>query len=381
MTDLSFTLKIADLFIKVIPVSERLRPLVSRYVAERADHIDFTVELSPKDVETENEWLALQRKITERIIDFNVVLIHASALSIDGSGYMYLGKSGTGKSTHARLVREVYGSRVKMVNDDKPFVRVTENGAFVCGSPWCGKHNLETPECVPLRGLCFLHQAPENSITELVGFDAFKALFPQVYRQPRKEAEERTLELLEKLLGTVKCYSMNCNMEPEAAITSIRTMHKVTFEQLLKKDGEITYRTRGTSMQPMLTENRDVVIIKSVTGDEVKKYDVVLYRRPGDAGRYVLHRVMKVKENTFDIIGDNQYRMERNVPKEWIIGRLTSFIRDGKEIATDDPEYLDYVKKTTRSYPKRALKGFFGAAVGKIRRIFKNRTQKETERA
>lgn len=76
------------------------------------------------------------------LLYYNILLMHGSALCMDGEAYIFAAPSGTGKSTHARLWREVFGDRVWMINDDKPLVRVEEERAFVFGSPWCGKHKL-----------------------------------------------------------------------------------------------------------------------------------------------------------------------------------------------------------------------------------------------
>ena len=94
-----------------------------------------------------------------------------------------------------------------------------------------------------------------------------------------------------------------------------------TFEQLLAQDGRLVYKTKGTSMEPMLRQNRDLVIIE-VPASRLKKYDVALYRR-GES--YVLHRVVDVKEDCYLIRGDNTYTLE-NVPDRAVLGVLTGFV-------------------------------------------------------
>ena len=99
-----------------------------------------------------------------------------------------------------------------------------------------------------------------------------------------------------------------------------------TFEEILEKDGKLVYKTKGVSMNPMLYQNRDLVVIEVPKG-RLRKYDVALYRR---GKSYVLHRVIEVNDNgTYSIRGDNTYRIE-TVPEEAVIGVLTSFVRDGK---------------------------------------------------
>ena len=107
-------------------------------------------------------------------------------------------------------------------------------------------------------------------------------------------------------------------------------------------------------MQPMLYQNRDLVII-SVPKDRLQPYDVALYRR-GSA--YVLHRVIKVREKDYLIRGDNTYHMEV-VPDSAVIGVLTGFKRKGKDYSVQDPMYRRYVRIWCAIYPVRAVAVYF----------------------
>ena len=124
-----------------------------------------------------------------------------------------------------------------------------------------------------------------------------------------------------------------------------------TFESLLARDGRLVYKTRGTSMQPMLYENRDLVVISAPQG-RLQPYDVALYRR-GSA--YVLHRVIKVRESDYLIRGDNTYHVEV-VPDSAVIGVLTGFKRKGKDYSVQDPMYRLYVHVWCAIYPARKVR-------------------------
>ena len=113
-----------------------------------------------------------------------------------------------------------------------------------------------------------------------------------------------------------------------------------TFEEILSKDGKLVYKTKGVSMNPMLYQNRDLVVIVP-NKERLKKYDVALYRR----GRsYVLHRVIEVND-------DGTYLM----PDSAVLGVLTEFVRDGKQYKVTDEEYLRYVHAWCAAYPVRRL--------------------------
>ncbi|MBR4333181.1 MAG: S26 family signal peptidase, partial [Clostridia bacterium] len=77
-------------------------------------------------------------------------------------------------------------------------------------------------------------------------------------------------------------------------------MH-TAFEEILRRDGHLVYKTRGVSMEPMLHENRDLVILQAPSL-RLKKYDVALYKREN---AYVLHRVIGVEKERYLFRGDN----------------------------------------------------------------------------
>ena len=124
-----------------------------------------------------------------------------------------------------------------------------------------------------------------------------------------------------------------------------------SFEELLAQDGKLVYKTKGVSMQPMLTENRDLVII-AVPEGRLKPGDVAFYRRGKD---YVLHRVIRVLEDGYLIRGDNTYVLER-VPESAVLGVLTAFNRKGKLHRVTEPGYRRYVRLWTALYPLRAFR-------------------------
>ena len=168
------------------------------------------------------ETLAVYRGIAEKMPFYDRFLFHGSAISVDGTGYLFTAKSGTGKSTHARLWRELLGERAVMVNDDKPLLQVTDRGAVVYGTPWDGKHRLSSNISAPLRAICILERAPVNRIREISKSEALPTLIQQAYRPKNPAALAQTLALLDRL--NVRFYRLSCNMEPEAAELSYHTL-------------------------------------------------------------------------------------------------------------------------------------------------------------
>ena len=117
-------------------------------------------------------------------------------------------------------------------------------------------------------------------------------------------------------------------------------MTELTYEEYLEKNGSMTYSNVGTSMMPLLKQGRDLFTVTKKGSERCKKYDVVLYRRPPD--KYVLHRVVKVRENDYVILGDNCINKEYGITDDDILGVMTSFVHKGKQHTVNDMTYRIY---------------------------------------
>lgn len=92
--------------------------------------------------------------------------LHASVIQYEGNGYFFLGKSGTGKSTHSRQWLSAF-PEAELINDDNPILRLVDGQPVIFGSPWSGKTPCYKNMCAPVRGIVQLKQAPENSYERL----------------------------------------------------------------------------------------------------------------------------------------------------------------------------------------------------------------------
>jgi hypothetical protein len=146
------------------------------------------------------------------------VLFHAAVVSLDGQGYMFLGKSGTGKSTHARLwLKHING--VELMNDDNPAVRVKADGtATVYGTPWSGKTPCYKNVSAPLGGIVLLSQAPYNRITRLNGIGAYAAVVASISGKRWDSRIADGLHETENALATgVPMWHLDCLPDADAA--------------------------------------------------------------------------------------------------------------------------------------------------------------------
>ncbi len=170
------------------------------------------------------ERAAIQRQFAEYLFDFDTLLFHGSAIALDGKGYLFTADSGTGKSTHTRLWREVFGASAVMVNDDKPFLQFKDGQVLLHGSPWSGKHGLDSNISVPLAGICLLERGKENSIRTASPEQMLPMLQKQSYQPLDNARHDRFSELVEQLCHSIPLWHMACNKEPAAAIMARNAM-------------------------------------------------------------------------------------------------------------------------------------------------------------
>ena len=210
---------------------------------------DFSITITPEDVRFEREKTteealeegfrirnfpdtyleraSIQRKFAEYLFDFDTLLFHGSTVAVDGAAYLFTANSGTGKSTHTRLWRQVLGERAVMVNDDKPFLRFTQEHILACGSPWSGKHGLDANIAVPLKGICILQRGAENRIRSLSASEAMSMLRKQSYRPLDCRKSEAFAVLVDKLAARIPLWQMECTKDPQAAMVSYSAMSAV----------------------------------------------------------------------------------------------------------------------------------------------------------
>lgn len=244
-------MELAKKKISVATIYENTREYCREYLCDGKP--DFAVSILTEDIEAEQdknmrqdilegctpvhhtlpylEIVALQRKITERLFAYDTLLFHGSVVAVDGQAYLFTAKSGTGKSTHTRLWREMLGERAVMVNDDKPFLQIKEDKVLVWGSPWNGKHKLGTNICVPLKAICVLERGEENVIRPISAVEALPMLMQQSQRPQKPENFPKYMELIDQLAGKTAFYRMACNMDPQAAEVAYRAMSREGKEE------------------------------------------------------------------------------------------------------------------------------------------------------
>ena len=294
--------------------------------------------------------------------------------------YMFLGKSGTGKSTHSALwLKHIEGCT--LLNDDNPVVKVDANSrrATVYGSPWSGKTHCYKNESAAIGAFVQLHQAPKNEIRKESAAHAFAILLPSfsVLKENEKIYRE-AISAVTALASFSNVYTLNCRPDKEAALLCRNTVAGDNSDAAREKTKEqddckskhagrkikqlpkelmmreiadlagsgyaVTITVKGNSMRPFLADGRDKVILKGLEENEknksIKTGDVLLARDL--KGNIYLHRVIKRNGNLLKTQGDGNYKQTEDIVLKDIMGRVTDVIRKGKKYPVNGCTWKTY---------------------------------------
>ena len=263
----SFTMEIVGLAVCVRPLFESTKEYCRPYLTGKAP--EFSVQVTPEDLafeqmlldrEADEEGLkrrkftdpflertSIQRRVADALLERDTLMLHGSTVAVDQKAYLFTAPCGTGKSTHTRLWRELFGARAVMVNDDKPFLQITEDGVFACGSPWSGKHGLATNVRVPLRGICSLRRGKENKICPAAPEVLVDLLRHQAHAPEDAALRPKAFSLVDRLAALVPMWEMECNKELDAAKLAHRAMDKTQSAGSLEIADSIGYNEENST--------------------------------------------------------------------------------------------------------------------------------------
>lgn len=229
--------KIVDLYVDLGYKYERLIKQAAAYKTDEKAKPDITICLSDKyinDKQAENPHLSAEQCeyiwtgsfFYDALINFRGFVLHSSAVMVDGKAYLFSAPSGTGKSTHTSLWLKHFGNRAQILNDDKPAVRITDDGIRVYGTPWSGKTDLNINTSAELGGICFLERDTNNHIEEISKAEAVVKVLNQTLRPSEKNQMGLLLDTLDVVIGKTPVYKMGCTISEEAAIMAYEKMSK-----------------------------------------------------------------------------------------------------------------------------------------------------------
>lgn len=173
--------------------------------------------LSDEDI----EYIYTGAAFYEALLHFNGFMLHSSGVVVDNYAYLFSADPGTGKSTHTDLWVKYFGNdRAKIINDDKPAIRMINDKIYVYGTPWSGKTDQNINMKVPLGAIVFLERSEDNWIKEIEPKEAIPLILQQTIRPREPEVMIKLLDMLDIVLRRVKLYRLGCNISEEAVKVS-----------------------------------------------------------------------------------------------------------------------------------------------------------------
>ena len=171
------------------------------------------------------EFLCISQAVSDALLkNYDGFLFHSSAISYEGSGILFSAVSGTGKSTHARFWKNLFGDKVVYVNDDKPFIREVGGEFFVYGNPWDGKERLSNNVKVPLKVICFIERGTQTTVRDMSVPNAVVSFYNQTFRAIEEDMQDKFLSLIDRLLRKVKIVKVTLPLDeksPEKVLEAI----------------------------------------------------------------------------------------------------------------------------------------------------------------
>jgi len=204
--------RIAGLTVQLSPKFVLLGERADTY---RIDEGEADIVIPPLGNDAYEEYSETAKALYSAMLPYDAFFLHSSAIEYNGKAYLFSAPSGTGKSTHTSYWCKELGARI--INDDKPVIRLIDGDFFACGTPFSGKNDLSRNVCVPLGGIATLYRADRNVCESLPKHKALYALLNQTLRPDDFAVYDRLLSLLEQLLDRVPCYRIGCTNDPEAA--------------------------------------------------------------------------------------------------------------------------------------------------------------------
>lgn len=249
-------MRIADLVVRVHPLHAQITQLCRDYIACDAGpevRVDLDVRVTQADIEAERaeategvdwtdaylETLAVQRAIANRLPERRRLLAHGAVIEFEGRAHLFTAPSGTGKSTHIRLWCQYLGDAVRVINGDKPFVRIPEcreEPPVVYGTPWAGKEGWQCNDSAPLAGIVLLSRSEPcaSSIHPASAASNLDKIMRQIYFPSDAGTAVLTLDLLDAMLARVPVYELACDMSEDAVRTSFEGLTGLDYHNYVR---------------------------------------------------------------------------------------------------------------------------------------------------
>lgn len=230
--------QIADLNIKIKPVFQSTKSKLEPYLTA-SQGFDFEISVSEAEIaeykasckefctdEGAESVLILTALCNKVLESYDGMFFHSSSLMLDNEAYVFTAPSGTGKSTHTALWRKHFGSRVTMINDDKPIIRKLDGRFYICGTPWMGKSDIGNNVKAPIKAVYIIERSTDNFAKKISVGQYFNQVLEATLIPTDRENMSKLLDLLDGLFSDVPLYLLKCNKEIDAVKAAYEAVNK-----------------------------------------------------------------------------------------------------------------------------------------------------------
>ncbi len=229
-----FFMNLCGLNVQVNNIYEEFRKRAKDYIIEETEP-DIVLEVTKDEIlaellrdprfgEAYHEGAILFGKVCREILKHNAFFLHSAVVEYEGKGYLFTGRSGAGKSTHALLWQEVFPKSV-IINADKPMIKRCHDGFYAYGTPWCGKEGINKNASVKICGAFFIEQAEGNSIKEMDKKEVLEKIFSRTNYMREPELNLLMTGLLSEFVEKVPFYLLECDISHEAVKTAYNAIN------------------------------------------------------------------------------------------------------------------------------------------------------------
>lgn len=231
--------KIAEFITEFEPRFDNLKNLAKpfEYYGSETTDLKLTIsdeyldrllkKMKPGTTKGETENFAFASQFNRAITNKNAMLLHSSAIKYKGKAYLFSAHSGVGKSTHAKLWVDAFGSAdVKYINDDKPVIRLYDNECIVYGTPFDGASGIANNDSAILGAIVFIERGKSNLIRKPTSDEIIKRMYFETSRFLNRDFAVCMLNNFERLISMTDFYILTCNMDKSAAILARDTIVK-----------------------------------------------------------------------------------------------------------------------------------------------------------
>lgn len=234
--------KIADSMVEFEPKLEVLKTRANPYRIEDSQNVDWQIRIEEDRIEERRakepeitldlaEYLLTGWEFYRGLLKNKGYFLHASCVVVDDEAYLFSADSGTGKSTHTGLwMKYLAEKKPYILNDDKPAIRILDDGVYAYGTPFSGKYDINQNKKVKVKAICFLERSTENWIRKVEPKEAVRLFLEQILIRLKEDEMLDFLGIVDDILKEIPIYKLYCDMSEEAVRLSYQTMKGETNE-------------------------------------------------------------------------------------------------------------------------------------------------------